>query len=590
MIMSKKMSNKLEIVKKMGLCPSILNLYVDRYSLKFLLNDIFAGVKIFLLLLPVVCALSYFCGVSPIQGVISCAIGAVISAIFGGSKYQVVSLSLPLCLMIFEILAKYQYRGLLYTSAFASIILILFGILKLSNVVKHISYAFISALVVYVILSIIVTQIPLLLGINSIQSSQSLGENISLLTSSFENITKSGIITALVFIAPLIVIKFFLRGLFAFFAYLALCCAYVALINFNIIPSIIDMQTFAKGIVTTSALDNIFNLSNNGASSIFLSNTMNYGFIISIIIACEASFCTNVSSSITGDTKIQHNIELISSGISNFVSVAAGGLLVSPNINLSMKNIQFKSKTILPAFIIGGLCTLFVLYAYEILKFIPVNAMSSILLVYALFELRNKKILQYFNIRSSNSYIFWVTFIIAIYFGLIPATIVGFTLSCVIFANRMVKIKDATVHTTKNHDTGAIEFMTNKNGFKNSMNIPNDVLDKIEVIQVTNVLFLNIANVVEESLLARGKFPSVVIIYFNNIPYLDGEAFSILKQVVSIAKNNGSIVMITGTNGRLLDILKEKAEEEKDKSVYGYILPNFREAIQQVTHRMTEKA
>lgn len=179
-----------------------------------------------------------------------------------------------------------------------------------------------------------------------------------------------------------------------------------------------------------------------------------------------------------------------------------------------------------------------------------------------------------------------MTLIIAIYFGFTPATIVGFTLSCIIFANRMVKIKDATVHTTKNHDTGAIEFMTNKNGFANSLNIPENILDKIEVVQITNVLFLNIAKVVEEALLARGRFPSILLIYFNNVPYLDTEAFEILKQVVKNAKEEGAIVMITGTNGRLLDILKEKADSEKNKNVYGYIIPNFEEAIKQVVHRM----
>ncbi len=237
---------------------------------------------------------------------------------------------------------------------------------------------------------------------------------------------------------------------------------------------------------------------------------------------------------------------------------------------------------------VAFLAIICLVYNYEILNIIPINAIASILIVYALCELKNKRVFQYFNMKSSNSYIFWLTFIIAVYFGFIPATIVGFTLSCVIFANRMVRIKDATVHTTKNHDTGAVEFMTNKNGFTNSLNIPENILDKIEVIQVTNVLFLNIAKVVEEALFARGKFPSVLLIYFNNVPYLDSEAFEILKQLVKNAKEKDAVIMVTGTNGRLLDILKEKADLEKNKNTYGYIVPSFEEAIKQVVHRMTE--
>lgn len=588
MIISKKMTTKLELVKKMGLCPSILNLYVDRYSFKFLLNDILAGVKMFLFLFPVAFALSYFCGVSPIQGIISCIVGALISAVFGGSKYQIISISLPVCLITFEILSKYQYKGLFYTAVFVSLILVLFGFLKISNVIKHLSYAFISALSVYVIFSIMIIQIPFLLEINSIQSSQSLIENISIFSSSIENINQSGIISALIFIAPLLLIKSFFKGFSAYPLYLLLCGIFVYLSDSGIIPNLIDIRTFGKEMLTNGAIDNIMSLTNSGSSQIFLANTMNYAFIISIIIACESSFCTNVSSSVTGDTRVQHNIELISDGISNFTSVACGGLFVSPNINLSIKNIELKSKTILPMIIITLLSFVFLVYNYEILNVIPINAVISILIVYAFCEFKNKKIFQYFNIKSTNSYIFWLTFIIALYFGFIPATIVGFSLSCIVFANRMVKIKDATVHTTKNHDTGAVEFMTNKNGFINSLNIPEDILDKIEVIQVTNVLFLNIAKIVEEALFARGKFPSTLLVYFNNVPYLDTEAFEILKQVVKNAKEKGAIVMVTGTNGRLLDILKEKADSEKDKNAYGYIIPNFEDAIKQVVHRMKE--
>jgi len=582
------MTNKLELVKKMGLCPSILNLYVDRYSFKFLLNDIFAGIKMFLFLFPIAFSLSYFCGVSPIQGIISCTVGALVSAIFGGSKYQIVSISLPICLVTFEILSKYQYKGLFYTALFVSLILILFGFLKISNVIKHLSYAFIAALSVYVIISIVVIQVPLLLGLSSIQSSQSLVENIAIFSSSFENITQPGLISALIFIVPLFLIKFFFKGFIAYPLYLLLCCGIVYLSDINLLPNLIDIRTFGKEMITGGTIDTIRTLSNTGSSHIFLSNTINYAFIISIIIACESSFCTNVSSSITGDTRLQHNMELISGGISNFASVACGGLFVSPNINLSIKNIESKTKTILPMIMIAFLSLLFLLYNYEILNIMAINGVSCILIVYAFSELKNKHIFQYFNIRSSNSYIFWLTLIVAIYFGFISATIVGFTLSCIIFANRMVRIKDATVHTTRNHDTGAIEFMTNKNGFTHSLNIPESILDKIEVIQVTNVLFLNIAKILEEALLARGKFPSVFLIYFNNVPYLDTEAFNILKQIAKSVKENDSIMMVTGTNGRLLDILKEKADLEKDKNAYGYIVPDFHEAIRQVAHRMKE--
>jgi SulP family sulfate permease len=308
--------------------------------------------------------------------------------------------------------------------------------------------------------------------------------------------------------------------------------------------------------------------------------------VIALIIGVEACFCTNISSCITGDRRVQNNIEMISTGIANFLSVACGGLFVSPNIDFSMKNIESKSKTIISMIIIGGLSFCFVAFEGVILKFIPIHCISSILLVYATSILLNKNVFQYLNLRTNESYIFVVTFVVALYFGLISAIIVGFTLSNILFTRRMIRIKDATVHTTKNHDSGAIEFMTNKNGFSDTMKIPKQILKKIEVIQISNVLSLNIAKVVEEALRTKGSFPSVLVIYFRNVPYLDTEGFDTLKAIVRNVVRKGSIVMVSGTNGILLDILQKRADRENSSGTFGYIVPDFKRAIQQTIKRL----
>ena len=589
MSVMQSMSSRLDFIRKLGLCPSILNLYVERYSFKFLLNDIFSGIKIFLCLSPLAFALAFCCGGSPVQGLISCAIASLVSIVLGGSKYQIASIALPICILTFEIALKYQYKGLFYTALFVSLILFLFGILKISSVLKHISYAFISALSVYVIMSIIVNQLQYMLGINAIQSSRSLLENFAFFKANLENVTKNGLMTFGIFVVPIVLLKSFFRGFFPFFIYLALGCAVAYLFNAGILPEVFEIKTIGQEIVTTqSALDNIFTMSGGIPSQIFLANSINYAFVIALIIACEACFCTNVSASITGDNRLQTNVELISSGVSNLVSVACGGLFVSPNIDFSVKNIKSKAKTIVPIIVIATLCIGLMYYNDLVMRFLPIHCLSAILLVYGFSQIFSKKIIQYLNPKSQETYIFWITLLLALYFGFMPATVVGFAISCVFFAERMVKIKDANVHTTRNHDSDAIEFMTNKNGFANSMNIPQKLLDQIEVIQVSNILFLNIAKIVEEALSAQGKFPNILIIYFNNIPYFDETAFESLKELVKGAKAKKATVMISGTNGRLLDILQQKALTEKYTDAFGYIVPDFKAAIQQTVSRLSK--
>ena len=84
------------------------------------------------------------------------------------------------------------------------------------------------------------------------------------------------------------------------------------------------------------------------------------------------------------------------------------------------------------------------------------------------------------------------------------------------------------------------------------------------------------------------QFPSVLIIYFNNVPYFDGEAFDSLKDLVKMAKSKKATVMISGTNGMLLDILRQKASTEKYNDAFGYIIPDFKEAIRQTVARLNK--
>jgi SulP family sulfate permease len=561
-------------------------MYSEKYSFLFLINDLLAGIKTFFILLPIMLSLGFFCGESTIQGLISCAVASIVSSLIGGSKYQISSVTLPLCVITFEITSKYQYKGLLFVAIFVSIALIIFGMLRLSEVIKHMSYAFISALSIHVFFSIIINQLQYILDINTIQSSQSLIDNFQLLKVNCNNVTSNGIITAAAFILPLIILRIFTNNMFTFFIYILTGCILAYCSDVGYLPSFIQIKTIGNEFISNHLVDNIFDVSKSIPSQTFLINCLNYAFAIAIVIASEACFCTNVSSAITGDRRLQTNIELISTGIANFVSIACGGLFISPNATFSIKNISFKTKSIAPILMIAALCYIFLQFSIIILQYIPIYCLSSILICYAVSELFNKKIFSYFNIKKNDCYIFLLTLIIVVYFGFITAVIVGFIATLVFFSQRMVMIKDATVHTTKNHDTGAIEFMLNKNGFSKSKNIPDYILNKIEVVQISNILFLNIAKIVEESLSARGKFPSVLIIYFRNIPFLDGEALNTLKDMVKSAAAKGCITMVSGTNGMLLDVLQQKAAEEKSGDVFGYIVPNFDSAIDNTVKRL----
>jgi SulP family sulfate permease len=518
--------------------------------------------------------------------VISTGIAAMVGALIGGSKYQISTVALAVCVPTLEMMSKYQYKGLLTMATFAAVILVVFGVLRISDTLKHVAQSFLAALGTHVALLIATSQLQHIIGVGIPQADIGLLRSIGTLCASLGDIEVNTLITALAYIVPLATVKMFVRGAAPYFIYLVIGAAVTYAIDAGIVPGIVEIKTVGRELVDTGMYESIVTIAKILPPQTVLTNALTYAFVVALVIGTQTSFATGVASSITGDDRIQHNAELIATGIANFASVACGGLPVAPDVTSSLTNISFRVTTIAPALVIAAVSIGYVMYSNDILRYVPIYCIPSILIVYSLSELVGKKLIQYMNMRTKESCIFWITLVIAVYFGFIPAVVVGFTVSNMLFSKRMVNIKDATVQSVKNHDAYVDEFMSNKNGHSNTLALPRGALDRIEVVQITNSLLLNIVEVMEEALSKKGKYPSIIILYFKNVPYLDGDGLVMLKRLATKTAKAGGTFIVSGTNGILLDIVQQKADETGSGDVYGYIMPNFKIAVQQAVKRL----
>jgi SulP family sulfate permease len=452
---------------------------------------------------------------------------------------------------------------------------------------KHLSGAYIAALTVFVAVFIIIDQFQYITHISTIKSSQSFLKNCEILLENIPRISSANAIIAAAFIVPLLLIKIKFKGYFAFVLYILLGALAVYLNEIGMLPySFSAIETVGSAFIETQLVDNITTVSSVIPSQTFLVNTLNYAFVVALVLSSETCACTNVTESITGDKNIQASAELASVGFANFFSIVCGGLFISPNIPMTIKNISYKAKTIIGLLIITLMSFYFVKYATIIMNYIPVYCLSAILIEFAVANILNKKPLQYFRLRNYEDCIFIITMTLIVFFGIIPAVIIGFIISMFFFAKRMIKIKDVTVYTAKNHDAIASEFILNKRGFSRSLGVSAKTLNKIEVIQVPNILFLNVAKLVEEGFNTKGSFPKALILYFKNVSFLDNEAISSLKYIVEKVKSQGCIVVISGTNGMLVDILHKKERELNIGQAFGYVVPDLYEAIKKTAEKL----
>ena len=582
--MSRFLAKRINSIRNNELRHSILNVYVERYSFSHFFNDVFAGIKIFILLFPVSISLSIACGESPISGLISGAIAIVVSSIFGRTRYQISTISFPICTLYTEIIIKYQYKGVFITSVLVCIIIHVFGKLRIGDILRYTASSFLSALYVYTALEILVLQLQYMLGINHSSMFNTFFTNLSIIKTYIGNIPVINMHYTLSFLGLLILLKFIFKGYIVFFIYILICIVVMLCSELNLIPSFgyLNLKTIGIGLFNYLSNNTIFTISYTFPSQLVLSNLVIFAFAISLVISSQVSFCTNVGACITFDKKVQTSMDLISIGLANLLSVCFGGLFVAPDNELSVQNIRYKSKSIISMLITASL--MFILWYFRdyIFHHIPAYAISSILVILSISAIYNINLLRYLKIKNNDKYVFFSTLIIALYFGFVPAVFIGFVLSLFMFAHRMVNIKDPSVYSNKNHDRIIQEFISNKYGYLNTQKIPKAVFDEAEFIKIDNILSLNLLEKIRQVLLACEKFPKFIVIYFQNIPFLDSEALRMLQDFVKLVKKKQCVVILCGTNGLLLEILQKKEKESNIRNVFGYIIPNFQDAISKI--------
>ena len=585
----KSLENKLSSLKNSELFPAILDVYVERYSFLDFFNDIFAGIKIFALLFPVLISLAILCGVSALTGALSGTIAIVVSSLIGKTKYQISAISLPICILTTEIIAKYQYKGLFITAFFVCLILYVFGRLKIGDILKYTSSSFLSAMYVYVAIAILISQLQHILGIGTDPIFNTIYSSIMTLINNIKNVTVYNTYIALFFIGFLLLLRLIFKGYLSFFIYIILCMVITMLLKLNIITELAHINFKTIGWNSFNHLNsyNIFSLSYTLPSQLILGNLVTYSFAIALVIASQVSTCVNIGASLSTNNKTDTNMDLISIGLANLASIGWGGLFISPDTEMSIQNIQYKSKSI-----VAMLSTVSLIFGIWIARdnifgYIPMHSIYAILIVLSLSVIRGTNFKRYLS-KNNEKYSFWTTLMIALYFGFVPAVFVGFILSLFIFCHRMINIKEPSVYTNKNHDKSVQEFVSNKYGYLNNKKIYKPIFDKVEIIQLDNILSLNLLEKTRQLLTSCTKHAEFIIVYFKNIPFLDGEALRMLKDFVKAANKSRYKVILCGTNGLLFEILQKQAKESNVRNVFGYIIPNFQDAISKI-FQLTKK-
>ncbi len=412
--------------------------WIRGYGGDTLKHDAIAGFVSSLIMIPQAAALASLAGMPPQYGIYASIIPVVIAALWGSSRHALSGPNTAVALMLAAAIFPFANLGTtLYVSLIMSLTLlvgviqVLMAGLKFGSLLKFVSPAVITAITNAVGILIIVSAGWGLLGVHNMVE----WHFITKLNQLLHDIPLANPYTASVGIFTLLV-GFTSR---AFTRKLNLIIAMFAGIGFSwLLNYLLGSETTGievLGHLNVTALP--FSVPNMKIEAVYvLQHLLLTGFAIAMVGALQATVIARALADRSGQL-IDKNKELIGQGMSNIVGSFFLCFAGSSSFNRSMVHYQSGAKTPFAAIISAVLLFAFVYVGQAVISIMPVAVMSAVLIQVGWRLIDRREFRRIFHLRSE-ALIFYITFTVALMFGLVDAIFYGMVASLFVYLRGVI--------------------------------------------------------------------------------------------------------------------------------------------------------
>ena len=363
--------------------PELFN-SLKGYKKKNLLSDLFAGLMVAIIALPLSIAL----GIQSVpetvssnglqMGIITAIVAGFFISFLGGSRFQIGGPTAAFVVILFGYLANPEIGilGLAIAAIMAGLILIIMGLLRCGSVMKFFPYPITIGFTTGIGITLLVGQIKDLCGFNASGT-----EAIHKIISYVENISTfnlSTFIVGVIGLACVIVLPKINKKIPSAFIALVLCTGVTALAN-NFMGGTVETIGSKYGDIKAE----FYPLNFSSIASVNFSALIVPAIVIAFLCAIESLLSATVASGMT-NTTFNPNQELLGQGVANICCAFLGGLPATGAIARTAAGIENGAKSPLT----GMFHATFVLILYFVLmsvvKHIPLCVFSAILISVAI--------------------------------------------------------------------------------------------------------------------------------------------------------------------------------------------------------------
>jgi SulP family sulfate permease len=526
--------------------PKLFTVLRRGYRAADLRRDLVAGLTVAIVALPLSMALAIASGTTPDKGLHTAIVAGFLISLLGGSRVQIGGPTAAFVPVVFNVIDKFGYGGLILCTLLAGLMLIAAGVLRVGTLMKYIPKPVITGFTAGIAVSIFSSQVKDLLGLSMDKVPAEFFARWSAYAQNLPSAAPSAVLLAAVSLAIILAVRL-VRPAWPGFL-IAVIAGALAVALFNV--PVETIGTRFGGIPAALPAFALPHIPIERTLELFPSS-----FTIAFLAGVESLLSAVVADGMIGG-RHRSNCELVAQGIANVGSALFGGLPATGALARTATNVRAGARSPIAGIAHALFLLVFMLALAPLMGYVPLATLAALLVVVAWNMAELESFRHLMSGPVGDRVVLLLTFALTVVFDLTIAIEVGIVLASFLFMHRMSEVVAMESNVSLLDEDRADSDLPVEPDQR--AQLPPGV----EAFQISGPLFFAVADRLDDVLNQLPSPPRVFILRMRLVPLIDASGVTALTQMIERCRRRGTRVILSGLREQPRTILAQMGVAE----------------------------
>ena len=517
--------------------PKLVTVLREGYTRRQFGRDLFAGLIVAVIAVPLAIAFGIASGVKPEQGLVTAVVAGFLISALGGSRVQIGGPTGAFIVLVAGIVHEHGYEGLALATLMAGGLLIVMGLARLGVLIQFIPYPVTLGFTAGIALIIATGQVGELAGLTLPAVP---GEFLQKWAVYAEHAGSAQPWALALGLGSVVFIAAWRRLVSRVPGPLVVLLLTTAAVQLFDLPVETIGSRFGEvsGALPMPRLPDL----DLGRMRALVSPAV----AIALLAGIESLLSAVVADGMTG-RRHRSNMELVAQGVANVASPLFGGIPATGAIARTAANVKNGGGTPVAGMVHAAALLVILLAAGRWVALVPLCTLAGILMVVAFDMSEWRLFAKQFRSTRSDTLVMLSTFGLTVLVDLVVALQVGMVLAALLFIRRMAQVTEVRdlaglLDESEPDDPEAVSRF--------------DIPTGVEVFEIQGTFFFGAAHKFRATLARIERKPRVLILRMRHVPAMDATGLHALEELAVQCRRQGTALVLSGVKRQPSELLE----------------------------------